>query len=886
MIRTWVRGLLRRRAPRLGAAALGVAIAVALLASLGVFLASSKATMTERAAAGVAVDWQVAVAPGSAPDQVLAATVAAPGVTQALPVGYGQSTGLQAKTTGTTQTTGPAVVLGLPEAYRSAFSAAIRTLAGTDSGVLLAQQTAANLHAAPGDTVTVTLAGAAPVDVVVTGIVELPQADSLFQSVGAPAGSQPNAPPDNVLLLPAAQWHQVFDPLATVRPDLVGTQLHVARSHALAADPAAAYAEVVAAANNLEAATAGGGIVGDNLAAALDAARGDAAYAQVLFLFLGLPGAVLAGLLTATVTGAGAARRRREQALLRSRGASQRQLIRLAAVEAALVGVSGTVLGLAGAALVGRLTFGSVSFGATTGTALLWTGGAAAVGLLIAAATILLPTRRDLRESTVAAGRLALSTPAGPRWARYGVDIVVLAGAAGLIVLTTRTGYQLVLAPEGVPAISVSYWAFAGPALLWLGAGLLAWRLADLLLGRGQRLVTAGIRPLTGVLSGAVAAGMARDRRPLARAVVLLALSVAFAASTATFNATYAQQAEADAQLTNGADVTVAESPGVAVGPSGADQIAAVDGVLSVEPLQHRFAYVGADLQDLYGVRPNTIASVTALQDGYFPGSTAAATMAELAARPDSVLVSAETVKDFQLSVGDSLNLRLQDGRTKQFTTVAFHYVGVVAEFPTAPRDSFLVANADYIAAQTGSDAVGFFLVDTDRGQSTVVADRVRGTLGAAAVVTDIATTRSVVGSSLTSVDLAGLTRVELAFALLLAAAAGGLVLALGLVERRRTSAIVTALGASVRQLRGAVLAEAGVVTLGGLLAGALSGWALSQTLVKVLSGVFDPPPASLAVPWLYFGAVGLVVVAAIGAVTAVAVRVARRPALRILREL
>ncbi|MGI8682773.1 MAG: FtsX-like permease family protein [Mycobacteriales bacterium] len=886
MIRIWVRGLLRRRAPRLGAAALGVAIAVALLASLGVFLASSKATMTERAAAGVAVDWQVAVVGDATPDSVLAATAAAPGVTQALPVGYGQSAGLQATTGGTTQTTGPAVVLGLPDVYRSAFPAAIRTLAGTDSGVLLAQQTAANLHAAPGDTVTVTLAGAAPVDVVVAGVVELPQADSLFQTVGAPAGSQPSAPPDNVLLLPAAQWHRVFDPLATVRPDLVGTQLHVARSHALAADPAAAYADVVAAANNLEAATAGGGIVGDNLAAALDAARGDAAYAQVLFLFLGLPGAVLAGLLTATVTGAGAARRRREQALLRSRGASQRQLIQLAAVEAALVGVSGTVLGLAGAALVGRLTFGSVSFGATTGTALLWTGGAAAVGLLIAAATILLPARRDLRESTVAAGRLALSTPAGPRWARYGVDIVLLAGAAGLIVLTTRTGYQLVLAPEGVPAISVSYWAFAGPALLWLGAGLLAWRLADLLLGRGRRLVAAGIRPLTGVLSGAVATGMARDRRPLARAAVLLALSVAFAASTATFNATYAQQAEADAQLTNGADVTVAESPGVAVGPSGADQIAAVNGVRSVEPLQHRFAYVGADLQDLYGVRPDTIASVTALQDSYFPGSTAAATMAELAARPDSVLVSAETVKDFQLSIGDALNLRLQDGRTKQFTTVAFHYVGVVAEFPTAPRDSFLVANADYIAAQTGSNAVGFFLVDTDRGQSTAVADRVRGTLGAAAVVTDIATTRSVVGSSLTSVDLAGLTRVELAFALLLAAAAGGLVLALGLVERRRTSAIVTALGASVRQLRGAVLAEAGVVTLGGLLAGALSGWALSQTLVKVLSGVFDPPPASLAVPWLYLGVVGLVVVTAIGAVSAGAVRIAQRPALRILREL
>ena len=885
MIRGWVSGLIRRRGARLGAAAVGVAIAVALLASLGAFLASSKATMTQRAVSGVAVDWQIAVTPGADQAAVLAATAAAPGVTEALPVGFGDSAGLNATSGGSTQTTGPAVVLGIPDNYASTFPAEIRTLTGTGSGVLLAQQTAANLHAVPGDTVTVNLAGSTPVDVVVTGIVELPQADSLFQTVGAPVGSQPSAPPDNVILLPISEWHTIFDSLSSIRPDLVNTQLHVARSHALAPDPAAAYSQVVSAANNLEAATAGGAVVGDNLAAALDAARGDAAYAQVLFVFLGLPGAVLAGLLTATVTGAAGSRRRREQALLRARGASQRQLIRLAAVEATLVGLGGCALGLGGAVVVSQLAFGSGP-SAWTGTTMLWAGGAAVVGLLIAAATILVPARRDLRESTVATGRMALATPTAPRWARYGLDIGLLAVGALLVLITTRVGYQLVLAPEGVAAISVSYWAFAGPALLWIGAGLLAWRLADLLLGRGKRVVAAGIRPLTGPLSRAVAAGMSRDRRPLARAVVLLALSVAFAASTATFNATYAQQAEADAQLTNGADVTVTESPGVSVGPSGADQIAAVNGVGSVEPLQHRFAYVGADLQDLYGVRPETIASVTALQDSYFPNSTAAQAMAELAAKPDSILVSAETVQDFQLSFGDTLNLRLQNGDTSQFTTVAFHFVGIVTEFPTAPRDSFLVANADYIASQTGSNAVGSFLVDTAPGQSTVVADRLSTALGPSAKVTDIADVRSVVGSSLTSVDLTGLTRVELGFALLLAAAAAGLVLALGLVERRRTSAIVTALGASLRQLRGAVLAEAGFVAGFGLLAGALTGGVLSQTLVKVLSGVFDPPPATLAVPWFYLGTVGLMIIFVAAAVSVVAVRIARRPALRILREL
>ena len=95
----------------------------------------------------------------------------------------------------------------------------------------------------------------------------------------------------------------------------------------------------------------------------------------------------------------------------------------------------------------------------------------------------------------------------------------------------------------------------------------------------------------------------------------------------------------------------------------------------------------------------------------------------------------------------------------------------------------------------------------------------------------------------------------ELGFGLVHAAAAGALVLALGLAERRRTFAIASALGARERQLRAFVTTEAAVLTAGGLISGALSGWLLTQVLVTTLSGVFDPPPASLTVPWPYLAA-------------------------------
>ncbi|WP_436762242.1 ATP-binding cassette domain-containing protein [Streptosporangium sp. V21-05] len=268
-----------------------------------------------------------------------------------------------------------------------------------------------------------------------------------------------------------------------------------------------------------------------------------------------------------------------------------------------------------------------------------------------------------------------------------------------------------------------------------------------------------------------------------------------------------------------------------------------------VEPLQHRFAYVGSDLQDLYGIRPATLPRTTRLQDAYFVGGSARTMMDRLARRPDAILVSQETVHDFQLHLGDQLRLRLQDGRTGQLRTVTFHYAGVAAEFPTAPRDSFLVANAAYVAARTGSDAVGSFLVSTDGTPAGTVADRLRTIMGPHSHITDLDTTRKVIGSSLTAVDFGGLATVELTLGLALALTATALLLILGFTERRRTFALAAVLGARPRQLGAFVWTEVAVVGAGTTLFAALGGWALSHMLVTVLSGVFDPPPSALALP-------------------------------------
>jgi putative ABC transport system permease protein len=294
---------------------------------------------------------------------------------------------------------------------------------------------------------------------------------------------------------------------------------------------------------------------------------------------------------------------------------------------------------------------------------------------------------------------------------------------------------------------------------------------------------------------------------------------------------------------------------------------------------------VGADLQDVFGVRPGTVVGAAKLQDAYFSGGSASSLIARLGRQPDGLLVSAETVKDFQLNAGDQLRLRVRDARSGQLIPVTFHYVGIAKEFPTAPRDSFLVANAAYLAAQTGNPGTETLLVSTSASPPTV-AGHVRDHVGSAAVVTDLTSSRRQVGSALTAVDLSGLTRVELGFALLLAAASTGLVLGLTLAERRRSFAITRALGARHGQVAAFVRVEAGMVTITGLVLGSVAAWGLSVLLVKILTGVFDPPPASLAVPWTYLAVVGGLAIAAAFAAGELTVRAARRPVVETIRDL
>ncbi len=840
----WLLGLLRRRPLEMLVAAVSIAVTVAFVASLGAFVTQSHAALTSRAAASVPVDWQVQVTPQGDLTAVTQDVRALPDVRAVEAVDFAHVLGLQSTGAQGDRKTGAAYVVSISDAYTASFPGELRHLLGSASGSMLFQQTAANLATEPGGQITVhTTAGNRTLRI--DGIVDLPAEDSFFQVVGLAPGAGVSAPPDNVVLVSPAVFRSVIGNSTVVH------QLHVGFTHSgLSSDPQTAAIAIQRRANHFQAAVAGGALVGDNLGTALTLAGEDARYANLLFLLLGLPGLALAAVVAGLVVALRADRRRREIALLRLRGASIPQVARMVAGESVAIAAVGALLGVPLSSLV---TDVALPAGATLAPA--WTFAALAGGLVLTLATQESSVLRLAlgRDRTSVAEEASRSQGNGTPWPlRAGLDILLLSAAALSFALTARDGYQVVLAPEGIPQTQVNYAALAGPVLAWPGLALLVWRVTSWATGRRTGRWS---RDSAGRAPELEAAALRQRRRVIARGAVGLAVALGLAVSTAIFTATYDTQARLDVALTVGADVAVLTPPGSAVGPRESATIARVPGVTAVEPLQHRFGYVGPDLQDLYGVQAQTFARVGPLQDAFVPGSTITKTLAALQGTPDGVLLSAETLHDYQLHPGDLIKIRLQSGEKHTYRSVDFHVVGQVTEWPTAPKDSFIVANADYITQKTGSDAVGTFLVSTTTAAATAahVKSALLGPLSGSRV-RDISSAGSHVtsASGLAGTDLTGLSRLELGFGVLLALACSGLALVGGIVERRRALVLLAALGATARQ-RGRFLgAEARAMVAAGLLGGALIGTTIAYMLVKVLTGIFDPAPAAATIPWAY----------------------------------
>ena len=762
-------------------------------------------------------------------------------------------------------------------------------LAGGSYGpgtVLLSPEAARGLGVGPGGILSLTLPGRTlPLSLKVGGTADFSKADALFASRSADNQGEFVQVP-NVLVVPLSVFEADILPALRIdaaaaspilkAPPALELDLHLDRAR-LAADPTIAIVATQGLKRSMERLAPGQVSVIDNLSDALTSAKGDTILAKILFLFLGLPGVLLAAYLSRYAGGLLAQAQRREQATLRARGAQPRHLLRGLAYTTASVAVIGSTVGLALGMFTVMLVLGpSALKTASVQSFTLSAGLSVLAGIITTALALYLPGYRALSKET-GEERRELEVNAPPAWLRLRLDLVFLAAAALVWTITQFSGGFKPTPAEG-QSVSLSFYTLLSPLLGWIGATLLAVRL---LLAAGARMANRRSRNFGSLTMGTLGRSVQRRSLSLASGVIAVALAVAFGSSVALFVATYDAEKQADARFVTGSDLRVTPSALSAQTAAFSAQLQ-VPGVSGVTPVaQTSSAVVGTDKRAMAAIDATTFARVASLPDSFFPSLTAATAMAALQKDPSAVLVSAELARTFNVQPGDQIKVQLTDKTGKQIP-VTFHAAGLFKNFAGFPQGIDLVSNLAYFQTAIGSTRTDFFLlrtVDPSPASVTRVSDLLRAGPGHATplLVETTATAVNRDASTLAALNLRGLGSLEAIYTVLMSGAGISIFVFGLLLQRRKEYVTMRALGIRMSQLRNLVLGEAAVVAIVSLVVGAAVGATMAVMFVQILAPLFTIPPASLTVPTGQLALLATLVLGGMGLSVLLAARSLRR---------
>lgn len=791
-------------------------------------------------------------------EQLRAKLAAVPGVAAAdglsfvdLPPGSLKAGGITAK--------GPVRVFGFDRQYQQRYPS-IRVVDGSfgSGSALLSAEASRSLSAGTGAGIELSVPGRpAPLSLPVSGVADLSQAKPLFYSRNSTKLEDFLYVPNSVVvspetfrdtIIPAFQAASSTPGTLIKSPPVGEVDVLVDRSR-LESNPASALAQTKAVAASINRISPGQDYLIDNVSNTLEVARDDARVGKLMFLFLGLPGVLLAAFLAAYSAGILASAERRERANLRIRGAHRGHMTRILAYKTlALAGVGsalGTGLGFVSVlAILGRSALFEASVAQLGTSAAIGAG----VGMLITGLTMYVLGRRSLsREINQERREIAANTV--PAWRRWRLDFLLLGAAAIAAIIAARTGAfdpPAASVSNGV-AVSLPSRLLIAPLMVWFGGMLIAGRLFQSATVRVPLPAPPRFGPL---IRGTVARSVKRRSWPPATAIIALGLVIAFGMNLAMFSATYDATKAADARFIVGSDLRVTPSPlSTRPHPRGNAAALQVPGVSAVTPAVFKLensVLIGPDNQDrknLAAIDPRGFRDVASLADRFFAGGSAAGAMAALETDPHGLLVSEQTASDLSINSGDSVQVLLARG-TKRQILEPFRVVGEFKQFPGFPDGVDLVANLGYYATATHTDSADFFLArtadDSHSGLARATAALQSGPGRADAL--NIESRETALGkdqSSLTALNVHGLVDLGGLYTLLIGAAAIA-IFVFGLMLQRRTEFVtLRAQGMEAREVRTLILGETALVAVCGLAAGLAVGTGMAYLLVHVLRPLF-----------------------------------------------
>ncbi len=692
--------------------------------------------------------------------------------------------------------------------------------------------------------------GAPLLSLPVSGVVDLRRASTwLAVPTGAVQGDIAKVPRAVVvdyvtfqrLLLPALVARlgartPVLNPGLTDLPP-VDVEAHITVDHAAyPSDPGRAVAWTARLQRLLERQVPGAVVIADDAAETLTQARDDATNAKILFLLLGIPGALVAAALGLAAQSALAAAHRREDALLRLRGATESQLVRATAAQAMTAGIAGVVLGLVVAALsVGWVTGSQVWRDAPVGRLAV----TAVVGIATATAVVAVRIRRLVRtgrETDIVAQRELLERGWTPIWRRARLDLVAVAVGVTILAVNALSGGLRHVPVEGT-SLSLYLYVLLAPIALWLGLTLLVVR--GLLAALQHRSRPDHVAPLRSWPS----AGLRWLARRPARAAVALALGslgVAFGTEVIGFVDTYAAAKRADVHAAFGADLQLTPTTETAttLPQLGAD-------IAATTPIRSVPARVGSDRKTIMALDLATYLHTSTVAPRIITGRGLGA----LAREPQGVLIAPEIAHGFAVGPGDTLPVIIFPDDSGLSRTINLRVVGVFRSVPPTDPISELVMSTAGIPGHLLPTPDNFLARLAPGRSATGVARHLRdGPVGRNFDVATLQDAQMADQRSLTELNLNALGRLEAIGSALVAGVGVALLGAFLVLDRRRELAVLRAVGATTTRMLTGPMEEGVLAILGSMVIGVPVGLGLSALTVRVLGLFFTLPPPLLVV--------------------------------------
>jgi putative ABC transport system permease protein len=804
--------------------------------------------------------------PESVPLTELATAIkAVPGVAFAEPLSF-TDLAPGSLTSGDHADPGPVRLFGFNPSYAQR-DTTIHFVEGTQQPgrALISVEAAASLKVRVGDTVTIGLPDATALDVHISGIVDLTRARSLFASrKGADFETFVYVP--NAIVVDQQQFAgsvvPAFERAATGRggrlksPPLNEVDIGV-EHNLLNADPGAALTETQAIGAAVTAVAGHQDYLVDNISNTLAVARDDAAVAKHMFVYLGIPGGLLAGMLAAYAGHVLAAAQRREQATLRIRGASRRHLLSMLTLRVSAITAAGALIGVSLGYLSAAAVIGNATIMRTTTRSLVISGVLGTAGGLVATGAALYITGRRSIDREINEDRSRL-TGKPPVWRRFRLDIigVVLLGAATAVAVAKS-------AFDGTPGsvyegrtVDLPLTLLVLPIGAWIAGSLLAARgFGWLLRGRRTTTPTAFSRTLRTLYRLSIR----RRSWAVAEGAIAVTLIVALGTSLSLFTASYNAAKVADARYVVGSDLRITPTVGNEhVYRAGDAARFAVNGIESVAPVVYGVHNVvlrshrTEELSSLAAVDPAAYLRVAPCDDSHFPESSASAALGLLRDDPTAILLSIHMADFLQANVGDKLRVLLARATNEQ-VDIEMHIVGLFVRLPGFPDGADALMNITRHEAMVASTAPNFFLARatdrSDRGLANAVS-AVRAGPGAASglQIDTRATALAKDQSSLAALNIHGLLDLDSGYSLAMGTVAIAIFVFGLLLQRRREYVTLRAQGMAPRAIRALISAEAATVAVGGSICGVIVGLVMAVYFVNVLRPIFVlAPPFEVA---------------------------------------